>query len=84
MKLFTFLFLSSLVLANLKDNRNNYLPIFNLKSGFYNSYTIELTISIEDSKATIYYTMDGNYYLTILIISTILLINILFKIHIMF
>ena len=83
MKLLTFLFLSSLVLANLKDNGNNYLPIFNLKSGFYNSYTIELTISIEDSKATIYYTMDGNYYLTILIISTILLINILFKIHIM-
>ena len=38
----------------------NFLPIFSLKGGFYNSDSIELEISIEDRGAVIYYTLDGS------------------------
>ena len=61
MKVFkTFLFLSSLALTISRDLQDNYLPIFNLKSGFYNSDSIEVRISIKDPKALIYYTLDGS------------------------
>ena len=57
MKLFIkFLFFSSLALAI----EANVLPIFNLKSGFYNGDSIKLEISIEDPGAVIYYTLDGS------------------------
>ena len=61
MKLFTFfLFFSSLALATSKDNVETILPIFNLKSGFYNGDSIKLEISIDDPNAVIYYTLDGS------------------------
>ena len=61
MKLFImFLFLSSLILATSNDIEENILPIFSLKSGFYDGDSIELEISIEDPKAIIYYTLDSS------------------------
>jgi len=36
------------------------LPQFNLESGFYSEKSIKLKIKIPDSKATIYYTLDGS------------------------
>ena len=60
MKLFTmFLFFSSLALAS-NAIKKNILPIFSLKSGFYDGDSIELEISIEDPKAVIYYTLDSS------------------------
>ena len=49
-----------LALTTLKDNEEIILPIFNLKSGFYNADSIKLEISIEDPDAVIYYTLDGS------------------------
>ena len=49
-----------LALITLKDNEEIILPIFNLKSGFYNADSIKLEISIEDPDAVIYYTLDGS------------------------
>ena len=61
MKLFImFLFLSSLALATINAIEENILPIFSLKSGFYDGNSIELEISIEDPKAIIYYTLDSS------------------------
>ena len=60
MKLFTILlFISSLALATSKSE-GNFLPIFNLKSGFYNGDSIKVEISNEDPEAVIYYTLDGS------------------------
>ena len=61
MKLLTILlFFLSLALITSKSNEENLLPIFNLKSGFYNGDSIKLEISIEDPEAVIYYTLDGS------------------------
>jgi len=38
----------------------NFLPQFNLASGFYNEKLIKLKIKNSDPKATIYYTLDGS------------------------
>jgi len=38
----------------------NFLPTFNLASGFYNEKSIKLKINSSDPKATIYYTLDGS------------------------
>ena len=60
MKLFTILlFISSLALVTSKS-KGNFLPIFNLKSGFYNGDSIKVEISNEDPEAVIYYTLDGS------------------------
>ena len=60
MKLFTvFLFFSSLALAS-NVTKENILPFFSLKSGFYDGDSIELEISIENPKAVIYYTLDSS------------------------
>ena len=59
MKVFT-LFLFFLVLATSESIEENYLPKFNLKSGFYNGESIQLEISIEDPEAVIFYTLDGS------------------------
>ena len=59
MKIFI-LFIFFLVLATSDSIEENYLPKFNLKSGFYNGESIQLEINIEDPEATIYYTLDGS------------------------
>ena len=59
MKIFT-LFIFFLVLATSESIEENYLPKFNLKSGFYNGESIQLEINIEDPEAVIYYTLDGS------------------------
>jgi len=38
----------------------NFLPQFNLESGFYSESSIKLKIKDSDPKATIYYTLDGS------------------------
>ena len=53
-----FLIFSSL--AWIKSTEENFLPIFNLKSGFYNGDSIKVEISNEDPEAVIYYTLDGS------------------------
>ncbi len=52
--------MSSLALATINAIEENILPIFSLKSGFYDGDSIELEISIEDPKAVIYYTLDSS------------------------
>ena len=52
--------MSSLALATINAIEENILPIFSLKSGFYDGDSIELDISIEDPKAVIYYTLDSS------------------------
>ena len=59
MKIFI-LFIFFSVLATSDSIEENYLPKFNLKSGFYNGESIQLEINIEDPEATIYYTLDGS------------------------
>ena len=52
--------MSSLSFATINAIEENILPIFSLKSGFYDGDSIELEISIEDPKAVIYYTLDSS------------------------
>jgi len=56
------IYLTSLVLVASKEvtEEINFLPEFNLASGFYNEKSIKLTIKNSDPKATIYYTLDGS------------------------
>ena len=44
----------------ISKSEGNFLPIFNLKSGFYNGDSIKVEISNEDPEAVIYYTLDGS------------------------
>ena len=55
-----FLFFSFLALVTSNSSEENFLPIFSLKSGFYNGESIVLEISNEDPEAVIYYTLDGS------------------------
>lgn len=61
MKIFTiFISISILSLAALISSEEELLPTFSLKSGFYNRESIVLEISIEDSEAVIYFTLDSS------------------------